>query len=132
MGRESGSKQRGDQGSQIILNSPGEQAEVVASSGEDSVGAVDVATLGMVAVHAVLGLEAADSGLLGGGLDMIGQSQSQRHNRQGWISEAARGEDRTSGDIEVGNAVNPAIGVDHTILRGRRHTGRSHVVITGG
>src|SRR5215831_12277737 len=57
---------RGKQCTQKCLEPAEEEAEVVASSGEDGVAAVAVGALEVIAAHAVLGLEVADHRLDGG------------------------------------------------------------------
>src|SRR3546814_11743027 len=63
---EWGSEDRQEQGTQECFQPADEEAEVVAGGGEDGVGVVAVAALEIVALHAVLGLEVADDGLVGG------------------------------------------------------------------
>ncbi len=53
-------------GTQELLQPSDEKAEVVAGCGEDGVGAIALATLEIVAVHAVIDLDMADHRLNGG------------------------------------------------------------------
>ncbi len=49
-------------------------------------------------------------------------------DRQRRISPTRSREYRAAGDEQIVDAVNPAVGIDHTATRARRHPGRTHMV----
>src|ERR1700682_592441 len=65
-GRQDGASKDQQQGAQKLLEPAQEQAEVVAGGGQNSVDAVAVTALEIVATHPVVVLEMADHGLDGG------------------------------------------------------------------
>src|SRR5579864_810104 len=62
-------------------------------------------------------------------LQMIGQSQRQRHQIHGRIGRAISRKDAAATDIKVGKSVYPRVGVYHTLLGIDMHACRAQMVI---
>jgi hypothetical protein len=61
---------------------------------------------------------------------VVGEPYRQRDDRQRERAGTGRRKDRTTRDLEIGNAVDTAVFVDDAILRVGGHSSRADVVAT--